>query len=214
MSANQPSSGTVSCNDVAGEVEVLQAGDYAGEKVNRQIYENSPLKGSETEAILVQLEGQLHNRKAPNLAILHEKPEHRIILLLKLKALSNREIAAQTGYTEPWVSQICRQPWFQRRLVEMLQTAQTEVIDDLVRVEGTNSFFKLVSLRDTAKSEQVQFAAATRLFEQVAGKPIQRTEVTGQVNHQITQSEAIDLELRRLEEEERKLMSDHAHGKS
>lgn len=96
----------------------------------------------------------------------------------------------------------------------MLQTAQTEVIDDLVRVEGTNSFFKLVSLRDTAKSEQVQFAAATRLFEQVAGKPIQRTEVTGQVNHQITQSEAIDLELRRLEEEERKLMSDHAHGKS
>ena len=201
---------------VVSEVEVLTPEPAANgrPKVNRQIYANSALKGSEVEALLAQLPSGLHDAKEPNLAILHEKPEHRIILLLKLKALSNREIARATGYTEAWISQVCRQPWFQARLVTELQTAQTEVIDDLVRVEATNSFFKLVNLRDTAKSEQVQFAAAVRLFEQQAGKPVQRTEVSGKVTHQLTKADEIDEELRRLEEEERKLLSDHAHGKS
>lgn len=203
---------TESCT--APEVEVLSPGDVIPEKKNGQLYENSILHGSETEALLQQLSDGLFGARKPNLAVIHEKPEHRIILLLKLKAFSNREIAQQTGYTEPWISQITRQPWFQLRLLNALQEAKTEVIDDLVRIEAANSFFKLVSLRDTAKSEQVQLAAADRIFSQVAGKPLQRTENSSTVTHQITKASEIDAELKKLEEEERKLMSDHAHGKS
>lgn len=148
----------------------------------------------------------LHNSQQPNLVVEHEKPEHRIILLLKLKGFTNREIAESSGYTEPWISQITRQPWFKERLTRMLDEAGDEVLNDLIRVEGKNSFITLLHLRDNARSEQVRLTAAVNLVDRLLGKPVQRTENTTNVFHVSTKLEELNEQIRKVEEEERKLL--------
>lgn len=148
----------------------------------------------------------LHNSQLPNLAINHERPEHRLMLLLKLKGMTNNEIAEQCQYSVAWVSQITRQPWFKNRLTKMLQEASDEIFDDLVKVETKNSFVKLLNLRDSAKSEQVQLASAVEILNRGLGKPVQRTENTTNVFHVTTKLEDIDAKLRQIEEEERRLL--------
>src|SRR3990172_584611 len=66
-----------------------------GTEKNYQAYDNSGLADSQVSEVLNSLNETLYGRKDPNLAILKEKPEHRLILLQKLKGMSNREIAKQ-----------------------------------------------------------------------------------------------------------------------
>jgi len=174
---------------------------------NYQAYDNSGLADSQVSEVLNGLNETLYGRKDPNLAILKEKPEHRIILLLKLKGMSNREIAKEMGYTEPWISQVCRQPWFQTMLTAALSETKEEILDDLVKIEATNSFYKLVQLRDTAKSEDVQKSSAIRILEMCVGKPVQKTEIRGTYEHTLTKVEKINQELEEVEREERRLMA-------
>lgn len=193
-----------------GAIEVLvsPSGDLPLKKVNKQLYENSSLNGSAVDALAETLTDGLYNARKPNLAIQHEKPEHRLVLLLKLKGFSNREIARQTGFSDAWVSQVTRQPWFQVALVKQLRESQEEIADQIIRVEATNSVFKLVQLRDTAKSEDVQARCAMDLLNRHLGKPIQRTETTinGGIQHTIARAEDIDEELKEIEAEERRLL--------
>lgn len=174
---------------------------------NKQLYHNSPLYGSRVEQLVSELDGALYGAQKPNLAIQHEKAEHRLVLILKLKGLSNREIARRIGFTEPWVSQITRQPWFQVQLVEELSHVQEEVVDQILKVEATNSLFKLVELRDTAKSEMVQKDCAIDILNRHLGKAVQRTEIRGSVQHSLVRAENIDNELADIEREERRLLS-------
>src|SRR5882724_4879245 len=85
----------------------------ASEPVN-EAYESSP--------------DALYNSSEPSFAVLHEKPEHRIIVYLKGQGLSNTEIAKRCGYTNGWVSQVTRQPWFRLRLVQELKEAGIDAI--------------------------------------------------------------------------------------
>jgi hypothetical protein len=121
--------------------------------------------------------------------------------------LSNREIATQTGYTEPWISQVTRQPWFQERLIAALGNAEGEVLDEIVKVEAKNSMYKLVELRDTAKSEDVQARCAIEILNRHLGKPVQRTENQSNVFHVTTKLEDLDRQLREVEEEEKEILT-------
>ena len=82
---------------------------------NKQLYENSGLKELFAEKEGGTTANPLFNAREPNLAIMHEKPEHRLLLWMKAQGASNREIAYQSGYTEAWLSQLFRQPWAQSR---------------------------------------------------------------------------------------------------
>lgn len=198
--------------NVPGDVEIVDLEGSAGNgngngKVNKQLYGNSGLGDSPVADVLNLIDGALYNRRDPNLAILHEKPEHRIILLLKLKGYSNREIARETGYQEAWISQVCRQPWFQVHLTQALNQGEAEIVDKIVAVEATNSIYTLVNLRDTAKSEAVRASCATEILNRHLGKPIQRQEIVGSYEYTLTKVEKIEHELEEVEREERRLMT-------
>lgn len=176
-------------------------------KPNSQLYENRPDVQAQVEEYL-GLATKMHGAKPPNLVIAKEKPEHRLILLLKAKGMSNREIAQETGYTDAWLSQLTRQPWFQTRLCELLGRAQDEIVDGIARVEAANSMFKLVHLRDHAKSEPVQADCAKEILNRFQGKPTTRVETVSvsSVLHVSTKLEDIDKQLKTLEEEEQALL--------
>src|SRR5262245_42118388 len=70
---------------------------------NPQLYETSPLSASQIEQDYEANPNRLFNDRPPNLRILHEKPEHRVLVFLKAQGLSNTEIAQRTGYQIAWV---------------------------------------------------------------------------------------------------------------
>lgn len=176
---------------------------------NRQLYENSQFPGSDVELALLESEDRFHNTKLPNLAIIHEKPEHRIIVYLKAEGHTNREIAAKMGYSEAHVSQITRQIWFQRRLIQELKTTGRDNLNSFLKVQAEESLMTLVHLRDHAKSEQVRVASAVNLLDRFLGKPVQRSEVKLETSKgAVERAEDIDTEMRLLREEERKLLGE------
>lgn len=146
------------------------------------------------------------NQKEPNLGILHEKPEHRYMLWMKAQGASNREIAHQTGYTEPWLSQLFRQPWAQERLAEMLRESGKSTLDQTlmyVQSEVLNSLQKLVEVRDDPETPKPTVRnCCVDIIEQFLGKPKQKTEVT--LNKDVN-IEDVDEQIKVLEAEEKRL---------
>lgn len=175
--------------------------------VNRQLWENSPLRAIYREEDSPVAEGdRLFNERPPNLAILHEKPEHRLLLWMKAQGASNREIARQSGYTEPWLSQLFRQPWAKDRLVQIMTDEGKDLVQGLLQSACADSIYKLMELRDGAESEQVQRSAADSLLDRWLGKPRQTIEATtAQVNLNLEDVEALDKQLAMLESEEKQL---------
>jgi hypothetical protein len=120
--------------------------------------------------------------------------------------MSNAEVARRSGYTQAWVSQIVRQPWFQKRLLSELRATGREGMVDFLRVQLDDSFLRLVELRDNAKSEQVQAVCAMNIIDRVLGKPVQRSEVTLEsTTRKVDRVESIREELTTLEAQEREL---------
>jgi hypothetical protein len=152
--------------------------------VNKQLYENSGLR--ELFADSEQGNGDstvdparpFFNSREPNLAIMHEKPEHRVLLMLKAQGLSNREIAKQTGYTEPWMSQLFRQPWAQRALSEFITNAGLDEVTQLLKGAAADSVRKLIDIRDNPLAPvAVVRATCVDLLDRFMGKPAQHVHV-------------------------------------
>ena len=177
-----------------------------GRPVNRQLYENSGLR--ELFADSPPAEGSrpgFFNARDPNLAIQHEKPEHRLLLWMKAQGASNREIAQQSGYTQPWISQLMRQPWAQQRLVEFMSEAGMDVVQQTLKAAAPDSVFTLIALRDdTATPPAVRRSAADSLLDRYLGKPHQSIDVrntqvvapTGDIDEQLSK---LQTEVARLE---------------
>lgn len=175
-------------------------------KTNRQLYENSPLKALFDESvergeIKVDPAQRFFNSKDPNLAIIHEKPEHRLVIFMKAKGSSNRDIAAASGYTEQWVSQILRQPWARTRLAEEIRVAGQDQIQTVLASAAIDSVHTLIELRDDKNTPaSVRRASCVDLLDRYLGKPKQQVEVS----HDPTSSKdlaELDREAEQLEKE-------------
>jgi hypothetical protein len=151
------------------------------EKPNRQLFENSvliddPVVEAERNDPdrLFSADDKQHTHDQPNLAIIHETAKHRIIVYLKAQGLSNREIAVKTGFTEPWVSQLTRQPWFRLRLVTELKDAGLDAIQLALKSSALDSVFTLIDIRDDAQAPKaVRVASANSLLDRFLGKATQ-----------------------------------------
>lgn len=116
----------------------------------------------------------LHNfRESATFGREHELPWHRMAAHMLVAKIPTKKIAESAGVTEPTVSQLKAQRWFQE-LLATIATDQGQEILNIVKGEALASVSKLVSLRDNAESERVQLAAATTLLEHAEGKPVQR----------------------------------------
>ena len=178
---------------------------------NGQLYAGSAL--AELFAEKGVPEDGLFNAKCPNLQVKHEKPEHRYLLWMKAQGASNREISEQSGYTEPWLSQVFRQPWAQATLVQMLKESGKSVLDQtlaIIQGEAINSLNRLVAVRDDpATPKAVQRACCVDIIEQFLGKPKQKVEVAQGGSSDTV--EELDKRLAELEKQEQQLRGSLTH---
>lgn len=203
-----PNSDNLTGYDDCEIVDITPSAPSAVHKpINVQLYENSPLSGSTIERDHKANPNALYNVKKPNLAIIHEKPEHRIALYLKASGKSNKEIAQRMGWTDAWVSQLMRQPWAQERLVEEIRAAGQDEISSILKGAAADSVFTLIEVRDSATSKgSDKVTAANSLLDRFFGKPTQRVESFN--TNRTAQSEdpaEIDRRIRALEAEEKRL---------
>jgi lambda repressor-like predicted transcriptional regulator len=175
-------------------------------KVNRQLWQNAPESLSEKEKDWRGSPDVLHQALAPNLSIIHEQPLHRAIVMLKASGLSNNEIAARTGYTYPWISQVLRQPWARERLIAELNAAGREGIQQLLNGTVVDSVLKLVEIRDTANAKASDKIAASReLLNRALGMPTQHIDQTTSNAATPRELAEIERELSALANEEKRL---------
>lgn len=177
---------------------------------NRQLFANSGLQALFEDDELSQSSARpFFNSKDPNLAILHEKPEHRVLLLCKARGLSNREIAQQSGYTEPWISQLFRQPWARALLSEFLQEAGVDELSNLIRSEAIPSLTRLLEVRDmelTPKTAGVIASSCLSILERHLGKPVQQVKVESSNTTTLTTINEVDQKIADLEAETNRLL--------
>ena len=173
---------------------------------SKQLYKNSSLFNSIIEADYLNDDKKLQGDRMPNLAVVHEKPEHRLMLFLKAEGFSNREVATKSGYTECHISQVTRQPWFKKRLLEEIHAKGGDAVETLLKMSAEDSVFKLISLRDQATNEYVQRAAADSLLDRYLGKPTQHIKSEVTTKDVPTELHELKEELSRLDAEERQLL--------
>jgi hypothetical protein len=175
---------------------------------NGQAFEESE-ENQRPKRVLQELGQDLHNAKAPNLEIISEKPEHRFIAYLRAQGMSVMEIFKQFGgqtnekcqpvsgtgeYSYAWLTQICRQPWFQARVIAIMEAAGMDVVQQTLKAECLDSVHTLVELRDNAKTESVRASAANSILDRFLGKPTQKIETKSEIKHGQLEDDASKLQ--------------------
>jgi len=184
------------CETVSGE-PILEGTTVRGPKYNKQLFGNTTTAGKEEYEVSAL---RLHNDKDPNLGIATERPEHRLIVYLKARGMSNQEIAQKTGYSYHWVCQIVRQPWFRERFVEETAAAGRDAVEDFLKGEVMECIETMVAIRDSSEKDAVRLAAANCILDRALGKPMQHTKtevLTGNLDAH-KEMDQLETELRNL----------------
>jgi hypothetical protein len=172
-----------------GSGQLMQNNDLADHPVT-EAAETDPLRLFASE------------QNTANFAIIHEKPEHRLIVYLKAQGLSNKEVADKTGYTQSWVSQICRQPWFRLRLVQELKDAGADKVNEILRSAALDSVFTIIDIRDDVTAPKaVRRACADSLLDRFLGKPTVHVEHDKPRMPSTPELTAVDDELKKIEQQ-------------
>lgn len=125
----------------------------------------------------VERSEEFFNKKEPGYGIIHEKPEHRVVIFMKARGHSHKEIAEATGYTKEWVGQILRQPWAQDALVREINDAGRDELSTIIEGAAKDSLFSLIELRDDENAPaSVRANTAQYLVDRFLGKPKQSIE--------------------------------------
>jgi hypothetical protein len=161
---------------------------------SRELYETSDLKFA-------------GDAKAPTTEILKERPEHRIIVYLKAQGRSNTEIAKITGYTKPWLTQVCAQPWFKLQLTALLHEKGGDMVQNFLEGQVMNTLETLVEIRDNSDKDATRLAAANSILDRAFGKPTQhiKTEAVADPTNAQTEMSSIERELAMVKEQQRTL---------
>ena len=173
-------------------------------RVNKQLFSERP----SGDGTYYDQKDRLSNDKPPNLTILHERPEHRIMVYLKGQGLSNKEIADRCGYGYQWVCQIVRQPWFRQAFLAEVKEAGRDVVETFLKGEVLNSVVTLVEIRDDIEAkEATRVAAANAILDRALGRPTQHikteqmpTNTDAQVEMEKLERELTDLKARQISE--------------
>jgi hypothetical protein len=146
-------------------------------KVNPQLFENNSLSQSTEGTDYYKSENGLFGDRPPNLAIKHERPEHRLIVYLKATGMTNQEIATKTGYGYQWICQLVRQPWFRENFIRECEASGRDAISSFLEGEMIPSLETLVEIRDNVYAKEAsRVAASNSLLDRFLGKPTQKVE--------------------------------------
>lgn len=159
--------------------------------------------GSNIEQDFLDGPDALYNDKLAPLRLKKEKPEHRIIVLLKAQGYSNKEIAERMGMTSVAVGYILRQPWCRERLLAEINSSGRDAVNELLRGAVADAVLTLIDVAQNGKpSERV--TAANSVLDRYYGKPTQRVETDN--THHFATVEELDRQIKSLEEQEQALL--------
>ena len=132
-----------------------------------------------------------------------EKPEHRLMLWLRLNGHNVKETATLTGYTPQSVSQVCKQPWFREAFCKLSTEMGKDIAQTLLEGEVVPTIHKLVELRDSAESEAVRKAACDSILDRYLGKPTVKVEqkLSGSVDSVVYDAAKLIAENKRITDE-------------
>lgn len=111
-----------------------------------------------------------HGQRPPQWEIASEKPEHRQIAYMIANGMSQAEVVRVTGLSQPAVSNLCRQPWFVKRVATIIEENGRSAIEETFKNAAMDSVHTIIWLRDNAKSETVKYNSAVHLLDRVLGK--------------------------------------------
>jgi hypothetical protein len=161
--------------------------------------------GSDIDRLMRENPEALYNRVDPAFAIAREKPEHRLIILLKSRGVHTKDIAHAVGLSPAWINNVLKQPWAQEALLREMKGDGVQVMQELLAGEATNSVFTILEVRDNPNAPPaVRLNAANSLLDRVMGKAVQRIE-SDTTHHIAADIEQVDKELAELQAEEKRL---------
>lgn len=139
------------------------------------------------------------------LEILTEKPEHRLIIVLKSKGYSNAEIAQMTDFSKVQVASVLRQPWARMRLLDLIEKGGEDPLQALIKSSAIDNVETLIEVRDDPNAgATARINAANALLDRYLGRPLQKVQSESlNVNLSVNK---IDEELVRLQAEESTLL--------
>lgn len=121
----------------------------------------------------------LHNQKEAWVTVAHEKPEHRIIILLKAQGHKDHEIADLTGYTRVHVGNVLKQPWAVERVMQEINAAGRNPVVQMFKGTAVKAAQLLESVIDNPKAKHSdQISAAKEVLDRAFGKASQPLEHT------------------------------------
>lgn len=103
--------------------------------------------------------------KDPKYEVKNEKPWHRILAYMLLQGTSQSACADYFGKSTLHISQVKKQPWFQKLLAELADLNFQSDVLGLLQSEAITAIATLSDLAQNAESETVKRSAASTLLE-------------------------------------------------
>jgi hypothetical protein len=135
-----------------------------------------------------------------------EKPWHRLAIMLAAQGCTVTEIASRLERSVSWVSLLLRQPWARERLAAEINAQGRDELETLLKTNGPEAFRRIVYLSEEAENEAVKLAANRDIVDRLLGKPVAREEVRHKVTMVPASPAELELEIKKLEEDERRLL--------
>ena len=141
----------------------------------------------------------LFNGRAPAYVLKAERPEHRVIIMLKAAGRTNVEIAEATGTTPVHVAHIVKQPWAVAQILEEIENAGRQpVIEMLQDASVTAAQFQIDLLNDKDANKETRRKASDSILDRVLGRANQPISVTDKVEPSNMSLEEINKRLAEL----------------
>lgn len=105
-----------------------------------------------------------------------ERPEHRLMLWMRLQGKKPKDIAAALDVHINTVHKAISQEWFRDMFVKLSSELGKDAAETFLRGEEIPTYMKLVELRDSAESEAVQKSACDAILDRIRGKPTVKVE--------------------------------------
>ena len=123
------------------------------------------------------------NVRLPTLAIVEEKPQHITMAYLIAAGRTRVEIAQVLGCTVAHISQVVRQPWFQKRLKEITDANGKDMVKSFLEGEVLPSLEVLRDIRnDTNQRGSTRIMACQSILDRFLGKPMVHVESNTKLN--------------------------------
>ena len=142
--------------------------------------------GGENAAIVNGLVGDLD----PVRIAKRETPVHRTMVNMAAAGYTNREIAAQTGYSPTTVATAIKQPHAREYLINEAKKTVQDEIKALLEREVIPSLEKLVAVRDNPQARGADvITASNSILDRFLGKPTQPITTDAKPVEQMSEDE-------------------------